>query len=128
MSVAFRPVVQINDQLFQAAKFLPSFLPPQNNAVNYKVAGFVVGAEKQERPAGNRLQDAARHQFFLGTHIMIQCFDRHNPSRTSTSGVFADMYGRFGVYAYSHGFSIRICQRVYLPDIFKDGVGFCGFF
>ena len=33
-----------------------------------------------------------------------------------------------GVYAYSHGFSIRICQRVYLPGVFKDGIVFCGFF
>ena len=32
------------------------------------------------------------------------------------------------VYADSHGFSIRIRQRVYLPDVFKDCVGFCSFF
>ena len=33
--------------------------------------GDNVGAEKQERPARNRLQNSARHQFFLGVHIMI---------------------------------------------------------
>lgn len=30
-----------------------------------------VGAEKHERPARNRLQYAARHQFLLGVRIMI---------------------------------------------------------
>lgn len=128
MSVAFRPIVQIDDQLFQTGKVLPSFLPPPHNAVNYKVAGFVVGAEKQERPAGNRLQDAARNQLHLGIQIMIQCLDSHGPTRTPTPGVFTDMDGRLGVYADSQGFRIRIGQRVYPLDIFKDGVGFGGFF
>ncbi len=128
VAVAFRSVIQIDDQMFYAGKFLPSFLPPQKNAVDHKVAGFVVGAEKQERSASNRLQNAAWNQFLLEAHIVIQHFDSHNPTRTPTSGVFANMDDRLGVYAYSHGFSIRIRQRVYLPDVFKDCVGFCGFF
>ena len=48
VSVAFRPVVQIDDKLSQAGKLLLSFFPPHKNAVNHKVAGFVVGAEKQK--------------------------------------------------------------------------------
>ena len=59
---------------------------------------------------------------------MIQCLDRHRATRTPAPGVFANMHDRLRVYAYSHGFSIRIRQRVYLPEVFKDGVGFCGFF
>ncbi len=38
------------------------------------------------------------------------------------------MASRLGVYAYSHGFSIRICPCVYLPGVFKEGIVFCGFF
>ncbi len=97
-------------------------------AFNHKIAGFVACAEKQKRSAGDRLQNSARHQFFLRAHIMIQCFDSNDPARTPPSGIVADMHGRLGVYADSHGFRIRICQCIYLPDVFKDGVGFCGFF
>ena len=61
MSVALRPVVQIDDQLFQVGELLLSLLPPQKKTVNHKVAGFVVGAEKQERSAGDWFQNAARH-------------------------------------------------------------------
>ena len=59
---------------------------------------------------------------------MIQGLDSHDPARTPASGVFPNVYYRLCVYADSHGFSIRIRQRVYPPDVFKDGVGFCGFF
>ena len=38
------------------------------------------------------------------------------------------MDGRLGVYADPQDFTIRIGQCVYLPDVFKDGIGFCGFF
>ena len=46
VSVAFRAVIQVDDQLFHAGEFLLSVLPPQKKTVNHKVAGFVVGAEK----------------------------------------------------------------------------------
>ena len=59
---------------------------------------------------------------------MIQCFDSYSTTRTPTSGVFANRYDRLCVYADSQGFRVRICQRVHLPDIFKDCVGFCCFF
>ena len=61
---------------------------------------------------------------------MIQCLDSHEPTRTPASGVFPNVYYRLCVYADSHSLSIRIRirQRVYPPDVFKDGVGFYGFF
>ena len=80
MPVAFRSVIQIDDQLFNAGQSLFPLLPPKKNTVSHEVAGLVMGAKKQERFSGDRLQNAARHQFFLGAHIMIQGVDRHDPA------------------------------------------------
>ena len=91
---------------------------------DHEVAGFVAGPEKQECSAGNWLQDAARNQFFLGAHIMIQCLDSLYTTRTPASGVFTNIDSCLCVYADSHGFRISIRHCIHLPDVFKDCVGF----
>jgi hypothetical protein len=88
----------------------------------------ISGAEKQKRPAANWFQDAAWNQFFLGTHIMIQRFNGCYSTRTPTPRVFTDIDSCLCVYADSHGFRISIRQRIQLPDVFKDCVGFRCFF
>jgi hypothetical protein len=105
-----------------------SLRPPQKKAINKIVTGFVVGAEKQERLAGNGFQNAARYQLFLGTHIMIQGLDSHNATRLPTPGIVTNSDRRLGVYTYSQGFGIRIGLCIHSPDIFKDHLGFCCFF
>ena len=80
MPLAFRSVIQIDDQMFDTGQILFPLLSPKKNTVSHEVADLVMGAKKQERFAGDRLQNAARHQFSLGTPIMIQCVDRHDPS------------------------------------------------
>jgi hypothetical protein len=59
---------------------------------------------------------------------MIQGLYRLDSTRTSTSGVLANMNRRLGVYADSQGVFICIGQCVYVPDVFKDGIGFVCFF
>ena len=107
---------------------MSSLRPPQQKAINKIVTGFVVGAEKQERLAGDGFQNAAKYQLFLSTHIVIQRLDSHNSTRLPTPGIVANSDRRLGVYAYSQGFSIRIGLCIQFPDIFKDRVGFCCFF
>ena len=59
---------------------------------------------------------------------MVQGFDSLDSTRTSTSGVIANMNRRLGVDADSQGVLICIGQCVYVPDVFKDAIGFVGFF
>jgi len=59
---------------------------------------------------------------------MIQGFDRLDSTRTSASGVIADVNGRLGVYADSQGVFISIGQCVYASDVLEDAIGFVCFF
>ena len=58
---------------------------------------------------------------------MVQGLDRLDSTRTSTSGVLADVNRRLGVYADSQGVLICIGLCVYASDVFKDGIGFVCF-
>ena len=83
---------------------------------------------RKEALSTDWFQYASGHQFFLHAHVMIQSFDSLNSSRSSTSGVIANMHRRLGVDADSQGVLICIGQCVYVPDVFKDAIGFVGFF
>lgn len=124
----FRPIVHIDNNTLDIGKLLLSFIPPKEKPINQKVAGFVAAGIEQECPTGRRFQDAARYQFLLGAHIVIQCFDWFEASRLSASRIFADMDGRFRIHTDPQGMWVRIRQGVHLPDVFEDRVGFGGFF
>jgi hypothetical protein len=47
-SIAFWPVVQVDDELLEFWQFWLPVLPPQKQSVNHEVAGFVVRAEEHK--------------------------------------------------------------------------------
>jgi len=59
---------------------------------------------------------------------MVQGLDRLDSTRTSTSGVIANMNRGLGVYADSQGVFICIGQCVHASDVLEDGIGLVCFF
>lgn len=128
MPTAFRPVVHIDDNTFDIGEIPLSLIPPKEKPITQKVAGFVAAGVKEECSAGYRFQDAARYQFLLGAHIVVQRLDWLETTRLPTSRVLPDMDGSFRIHTDPQSLRVCIRQSVHLPDIIEDRVGFRSFF
>jgi hypothetical protein len=127
-TATFRAVVHIYDKPPGSNEFLLARVPPKFDAINDEVAGLVAFGEKQKCFATVGFQDASRHKFFFGHHLVVECLDWCCATRPAATRIVTDMDCRFCIKTYANSIWLRVRTGIYRADVFKDLVGpFCFF-